>query len=359
MTSWLQRQRKQSLIDLSVEVGLAADQDWRKDEIVDALDAYLQRNATRLSRLSAFDPYYNVRRTPFKTRASSAMGPVGSDDGEVKSVVRGRGRQATKVKDDVEDDRLPASSPVGTSSTALATDFHSTSMIAHGPTASQRRTPGRPPKRQSMLPPSPADVANLAEYESSQVYAGLNDLYSLTSIDSVIASVRESCSSIAAVQMAVLLLEILGLQRTVLPWLYAFDVTGSRGLGMPTIAVYYPDLFKLLTSDFWLPTLLWSLTSLVVPSLFAYFFNLTIKEVRGRGGAPLVSVARYTIDPLTFNIVKALVTWMVYAKNVDFGFIDPVTAVKTSQAMFGGYNGVLVGCYVCIVASVYEAAQRK
>jgi hypothetical protein len=64
---------------------------------VDALDDYLQANKTRLSRNEAFEPFYQPRRTPHKVRDNS-------DDGEVKSVVRGRGRRATasKVKSEPE-----------------------------------------------------------------------------------------------------------------------------------------------------------------------------------------------------------------------------------------------------------------
>lgn len=197
----------------------------------------------------------------------------------------------------------------------------------------------------------------MAEYETTQIYAGLNDLYTVSGIPERIDHLRDVCSSVTGVQMAFLLLEWFALQRELIPWLYAFEVSVVRGYGVPTIAVYYPDLFKLLTPDFWLPVLLWASTSIFIPSLFAYFFNLTIREVKRHGAT--VSVARYTVDPLTFNIVKAIATWIVYGKFVNFGLIDPITAITVNRAMYGGYNGVVVGCYVGIVASLYEAAQRK
>lgn len=78
------------------------DESSRKDEIVDALDTYLQQNRTRLAKTSAFEPYYEVRRTPFKARSSSDAAGLTSDDGGVKSVVRGGGRRATKVKEEFE-----------------------------------------------------------------------------------------------------------------------------------------------------------------------------------------------------------------------------------------------------------------
>lgn len=68
-----------------------------KPELVDALDEYLLANETRLSSNEAFDAFYQPRRTPHKIRDNS-------DDVEVKSVVRGRGRRATtsKVKSEPE-----------------------------------------------------------------------------------------------------------------------------------------------------------------------------------------------------------------------------------------------------------------
>ena len=77
------------------------DEDLRKDELIEALDGHLQKNATRLSGKSSFEPYFGTRRTPFKARSSSAAG-VTSDDGEVKSVVKARGRRTTKVKPENE-----------------------------------------------------------------------------------------------------------------------------------------------------------------------------------------------------------------------------------------------------------------
>lgn len=239
------------------------------------------------------------------------------------------------------------SSPILSPSAQLATTTSS---------ALARRTPASRPRR-SELPPSPADVADLAEYETTQIYAGLNDLYTLSGIPEGIEYTRELCSSVTGIQTAFTLLETLAMGREVLPWNYLCELSGVRGLGWPTVAIYYPDLFALLSSNFWLPTLLWLSTSIALPALFGYFFNLTIRSVRRHGA--VVSVARYTVDPLTFNIVKALATWIVYGKGVGTGFLPVWVPLTVNHALLGGYNGVLVGCYVGVIASLYEAAQRK
>lgn len=74
------------------------DGDTLKDDIVEQLDDYLQKNATRLSRNSSFEPYYTTRRTPFKARSSSGAGLTSDDGGAVKSVVKAGGKRKTAVK---------------------------------------------------------------------------------------------------------------------------------------------------------------------------------------------------------------------------------------------------------------------
>ncbi|KAI7285004.1 hypothetical protein KC352_g5392, partial [Hortaea werneckii] len=230
---------------------------------------------------------------------------------------------------------------------------------------------------QPRLPASPADVANFAEYETSQLYANLSDIYTLTGLPRTLDSLRETCSSLSGIQGFFMLLETLSLHRVVLPWVYLgldlplpflpHSLTIPGGGFLPrSIELFYPDLFQLLSSDFWFPTLLWSTTSLLLPALAAYFFNLTLRPVHRRAsgaGGVSVTVARYTFDPLMFNVVKAIATWMVYSRGVGTtgvgGWLDPEVVGTVEGAMWGGYQGVLVGCYVCVLAAVYEAVLRK
>ncbi|KAK3116421.1 hypothetical protein LTR53_003214 [Teratosphaeriaceae sp. CCFEE 6253] len=301
----------------------------------------------------AFQPYYGsgARQTPGKARSTSTAGGITSDDGEVKSVVKGRGRRSTQVKQELASD-IGASSPAGPSRQLLPTSPPTTALTT--------RTPGRPRKSTAaQLPPSPADVANLAEYESTQLYAGLGDLYTASGIPDFIATVRETCSSVTGVQLFFQIIEATGLQRATLPWLWVFDVKLGRGLWAPIVPVYYPDLFALLTNSFWLPALLYLSTAIFVPAVFAYFFNLSTRSVLRRNGTR-VSVARYTFDPLMFSVVKALCTYIVYARYLGSAVLwDDRVVTTINESMFGGYQGVLFGCYVVILAALYEAAQRK
>lgn len=71
----------------------------KKDDIVENLHDFLQRNATRLANNASLEGYWSTgvaRRTPFKTRVSSDEPEVVS----TRSVGRGRGKRATKVKEE-------------------------------------------------------------------------------------------------------------------------------------------------------------------------------------------------------------------------------------------------------------------
>lgn len=125
-----------------------------------------------------------------------------------------------------------------------------------------------------------------------------------------------------------------------------------------SIAVFLPDLFILLTGYYWSATLLWASTSIFVPALFAYFYNLTVRDVKR--GARIVPVARYAADPLTFHVVKALATWLVYNQGVSFGdWVDPIVAERIELALYGGHTATLIGSAIGALAALYEAAQKK
>ena len=191
------------------------------------------------------------------------------------------------------------------------------------------------------------------------MYAEINDLYGVSGISERIDSLRELCSSVTGVQMSFLFLEAIGIQKELLPWEYAFDIPSVRFLGLstPTIPFMLPDFFRTVSPVFWTTTILWATTSIFIPALFAYFYNLSTRVVK-RHGTP-VTVTRYRFDPLMFNVAKAIVTWVVYDHGYTFGLFDAFTILRVNQAMFGGYRGILVGSYVSMLAALYEAAQRK
>lgn len=69
--------------------------------MVENLHDFLQNNATRLANNASLGGYYGTstnRRTPYKAREEVLVSSDEPEVTEVKSVVRGRGRRATKIK---------------------------------------------------------------------------------------------------------------------------------------------------------------------------------------------------------------------------------------------------------------------
>ncbi|KAF2213249.1 hypothetical protein CERZMDRAFT_39587 [Cercospora zeae-maydis SCOH1-5] len=329
-TSWLQRQRKAQLLELSERAGLKQDEDTRKDDIVETLNEYLQTNSTRLSREPAFSGFFGTRATPGRPRASASEDDTGVLSSPVQAVVASAGN---------------ALSPV-TSALSPSTQLNPRTPGLRGGARRQSQLPG---------PPSPAAVAELAEDASREVVTGFKDLYNRSGIDEQISNLREILSGVQGIHLTVLLLEAIALQRHIFPWEYAFAIPATPM--SPAKAVFLPNLFMLLTSTYWSATLTWSFTSIFVPLIFAYFYNLTVRDVK-RGNVR-VAVARYAADPMTYNLVKALATWIVFKKGVTFGVIQPETVNRIEAGIWGGSNALLIGAGLGAIGALYEAAQRR
>lgn len=226
----------------------------------------------------------------------------------------------------------------------------------------QSRTPAastRAARRRSELPgpPSPSVVADIVEEESTRAVAWVKDLYTKAGVTGHIANLRELLSSVTSIQLTFLFLEAFALQTTLMPWKYAFDFPAIAALGISSFAVRLPDMFILLTGFYWSSTILFAMTNILVPWVLAYFYNLTIRDVKR--GTGRVAVARYAADPLTFNVVKGLLSWLVYGQGVSFGVISGPAAERVNAALYGGYKGTLITSGIGALAALYEAAQKR
>lgn len=206
------------------------------------------------------------------------------------------------------------------------------------------------------LPPSPAVVADAIDRRTSAIRSRLSDVYQDSGIVEVAQEARETFSSVVTVQGLIILFELYNLRKEVLADRYAFTIPAIKALGTNTYPVSIPDLFLLLTSSFWSPVTLWAFTSLFIPLFVSYFINLTQKPARGRGH---ISHFNYEFDPLAFNIVKALLTYVVFGQDKTFGFIDLESVARINSALYGGYKGVLTGTAIGGVVTLYEAIVKK
>ena len=216
------------------------------------------------------------------------------------------------------------------------------------------RTPAR--RLSAAIPASPADVADDIELASRRVSTSVGDLYARSGINESIEFVRQTCSSVSAVQTTFLLLEAYALHQSMVPWRYAFTVPGFDLIGSTAFDVSLPDLFVFLTGVFWSHATLWAFTSIIVPTVLAYFYNFGSRNPRHHGSRS--TAERSSIDPLSFNIGKAIMTYIVYVRRYTLGLYDDEVPRQVEGALFGGATGAFIASGVGILVSLYEAAQK-
>jgi len=150
------------------------------------------------------------------------------------------------------------------------------------------------------------------------------------------------------------------MQTDILPWKSLAVIPLPGSLGISDLPIRVPDLFVLLSPEFWRIFGLWAATSVALPVMFSYVFNLTLKAKHGgvRHAKHLQPAAQY--DPLSYNIAKALVAWLVYAQGVRLsGWVNAESVAKLEAALPGGHQGVLIGAGIGALTSIYEAVLRK
>lgn len=224
------------------------------------------------------------------------------------------------------------------------------------------QTPGRALSLASRipLPATPADVANAVDRSAVALRTRALSIYKESGTTEAIHATRESLSTVSSVLFAVNAFELYFLRPEILADRYAFTIPAISFLGTNDYPVFVPDLFLLFTLSFWSPALLWSFTSVVLPSLVGYFVNLTTGAHHGRVTRRSTTAPDHVVDPLTYSIVKAVISFVVYGQGVTFGgWINPQSIDRINGAVYGGYKGVLVGAAITGVLSVYDAILKK
>ncbi|KAF1997774.1 hypothetical protein P154DRAFT_271848 [Amniculicola lignicola CBS 123094] len=335
-TSWLQRKRKGELIELAQKANLPDADGLLKDDLVDALYAHLESNETTFGKQTTFADFYGRTGSPIKRERASP---------DALAVAKPRRRQ-TKVFENAEPEE-PASATALTTRTPRAVS-RVTSRIS-----------------QVDIPASPAQLANAADQQIQVAKAKAVELWAKTRIDEAIEFLRENVSSVAAIQSALFIFE-----ASILQWkTLATQTVDTPQYAKPYVNTFpIPDLTKLLMSEFWAPATLWSLTSLFFPLLVSYLFNLTQRTNTRHKTSSRV----YAVDPLTFNIVKALFAYWTFAPTTEALTAEKKVAVWNSWGPFGaetvqtvatnvpgGYYGLQISAFIGIVISLYDAALKK
>ncbi|KAJ9156403.1 Cupin-type protein [Pleurostoma richardsiae] len=332
--SWLRGQRKTDLLELAETVGFKNTDGLKKGDLEVHLDEYLADNASQFSSDPKLAPYYNSR--------AKAIGSPLKKEAPVADAIKVAKRRATKAVEEL----LPPADTEASASTAVA------------------RTPGRALSLASRipLPATPADISNAVDRGTVAIRERVASLYHDSGIPETTQATRESLSTVSSILLLISAFELYFLRPEVLADRYAFTIPAIPWLHTTDHPVYVPDMFLLLTSSFWSPTLLWATTSFIVPSLFGYFFNLSAANSNAHPGRgrPRTNTPEYTIDPLTFSIVKALLTYVVYAQGVTFnGWVDDLSVARINSALYGGWKGAITGTFVTALVSLYDAVLRK
>ncbi|KAF4977840.1 hypothetical protein FZEAL_5683 [Fusarium zealandicum] len=337
--AWLRNKRKGDLQNMAGRLGFEDFMALKKDDLGDMIDSYIADNSSRFIGNPEFSGYFNSRS---KALGSPVKREVNRDDGEkTLKVVR---RRTTKLAEDITPESDDASPPHAASTALIETPGRALSQVA-------ARIP---------LPATPADVAMAVDRSTNAVRQRVSSMYEESGINEVSNATRDTLSTVTSVLFCVAAWELWNVRREVLSNTYAFTFPAINALGTSDYPVYVPDMFLLLTSSFWSPALTWVLTSVAIPSFLGYFFNLSATSAPPTRGRPRANHPEYVVDPLTFSIAKALISFVVYGQGATFGgLLNEMSIVRLNNAIYGGYKGILTGTAITGLVSIYDAVLRK
>lgn len=206
------------------------------------------------------------------------------------------------------------------------------------------------------LPPSPAVVTDAIDRQTAAWGKSINETWTSSGVIERSNALRSLLSSVKAIETLVLLLEGSGIIRQIWPLRYLTTVPAIEAIHTPEFALNVPDFFILLDGAFWAPFSLWLLTSVFLPLGTAYFFNLKATSTATRNS----NSQRTNFDPLSFNIARALIAYLVYAKHFSFwDLYSGFTIDKVNASVPGEWTGMLTGTAIGLVGTLYEAILQK
>ncbi|KAL8923462.1 MAG: hypothetical protein Q9208_004590 [Pyrenodesmia sp. 3 TL-2023] len=326
MSYWLQRQRKPDLQIMAAHVGLKNFDNLLKPELESILDDFLRTNQSSLNGDPQLADYYKRLGSPLKRESTNAKSTALLDTVQKPK----QRRQTLKAREDLEQPSETEPSSLPLTSTTPRTPPSSTLSLA----------------RQLPLPASPSLLADRIEEQTTSLTASASTLYTASPIPSTLYSLRSYLSSTTSIQLLILAIEAFGLFSRVVPLKYLTTIPPIPAIGIThETALRLPDLFALLTSEFWGPVGLWLATSIVVPAMGAWFLNLRVQE-EGSGDG---------YDPVAFGVVKGLLGWIIYVR----GGVGGESRGVVEGSVPGGSVGMLVGAGVAVLGGLYEAMLRK
>ncbi|KAL4967634.1 uncharacterized protein BDV14DRAFT_168925 [Aspergillus stella-maris] len=382
---YLQKLRKAHLAELAELTALQDYEDDNKPDLAIKLDQHLQANSTIFSNEKSLEDYYRRTGSPVKRGSRGGRGsasasvetPVKAESASsnVGTVSRSARRRQTQAREVSGPDAVPASAPsqplidVAVRSPEAVTPAQP--LLESARRTVSQSTPSGPlvevADYSRRLPPSPAVVTEAIERQTTAWAQTIGEAWEGSGVQERTNSLRETLSSVEAVEVIVTLLEAFSLIKQVLPLRYLATFPAIDAINTPALPIKIPDLFVLVDSSFWAPVSLWLLTSVFLPLSVAYFFNISLRVsqsnasgVQTRRSSLNNRVNQTTFDPLSFNIAKAIVTYLVYAHGFTFWNIWGSESLLTVDASIPfQYAGVLTGTAIGAVGTLYEAILRK
>ncbi|KAL2827701.1 hypothetical protein BJY01DRAFT_228928 [Aspergillus pseudoustus] len=343
---YLERLRKNQLAELAEATALRDYEDDNKPELAAKLDEHLQANRTIFGADDRLTEYY--RRLSQGSRAS----PVKRESRESRS-------EASPVKEDAPRSvRRRTTKPREPKEDREPTD--ESDVPAQTPTRALAEVAVQ-------LPPSPSVVTEVIDRQTTQWRKSISDAWKNSGVQERSDSLRTTLSSVRSVEVIVTILEGFGVLAEVLPRRHLTTIPPIDALRSPALPIKIPDVFVLVDSSFWAPVSLWLLTSLLLPLTVAYFFNISLQVAQSSSG-PASRTRRSSItrnpqadfDPLSFNIAKALISYLVYAHGFTFWNIYSKVSVETVNASIPfQYAGILTGAAIGAIGTFYEAILKK
>ncbi|PVH91982.1 hypothetical protein DM02DRAFT_307414 [Periconia macrospinosa] len=361
--TWLQKKRKGELLELAQRANVPDADSLLKDDLVAALEEHLDNNQSTYGQDLAFLEYYGRSGSPIKRERTSP-----------EPLVATKTRRRTLLRNSTP--RAPDSDQPTPERSALVPrtprTVSQTSRRVSRTEGEVANSAQRVLDRALALPPSPAQLADVAEQSFQVAKTKATRVWERTQIDALKEFIREHASSVSAIQTLILLIEASGLQYNTLGT-FALNLGRQAPGGGQTAAdgsqttttgsnflnqdIPLPNLWLLLTSDWWAPATLWSVTSWVLPLVFSYFFNLTLRSNTNHRSSSRQS----SVDPLTFNIVKAILAYSAFAVPAASAWgpfhQDTVSVVRDNIP--GQYYGMQIGAAVGVLVSLYDAALKK
>lgn len=337
-------------------------------ELRESLDDYLRKNQTSLSSRSSNST--NLSTFYDKLGASSARSPAKrqSTAEKVQDAVtsgdeapkKGRRKTVAPLEESVDNIRDRA--------------FLSNVNRAASSITDMVKTPAKDlsealPRRSSILASpgnletSPRAVADYLERNTRKASAYISDGISRTHISEYSDYVRDILSSPVAFIALAFVAEFASLCKGLIDLRHAF------GIPIPfsgkAVSVSLPDVFVFITPEFLAPMGLFLLVNGILPTLAGYFFNYPRKSATSHSHNTRRASAQHDaaplVDPLVFNVAKALLAYLVYGAVGSSGFYpySSNTVSIVNAAIPFGYSGIVTSSVIGATFALYEAVLRK